>query len=209
MVYSSQMNNIKAGKEITNLQKIYRKFGQFIEEDDRAYIRDYISVALEMAGNNQFDETNADALRGMPWSEVGNFRYGWWSIRGFTGEVLTAGIWNRANWGSEYRTFFTLGDATQETETSGGDLVANNNAWNNSYPIQVKTVESLNEVKIHESWLNYNTQDVQRFVIVDPVRQQMIHLEYLQLLREVEDYSKDPILNLRTLLNIKKATFFD
>jgi len=203
------MNNIKASKEITNLQKIYHKFGQFIEKDDRTHIKTYVNTALEMAGSNLFHEDNAETLSHMLWSEVGNFRYGWQSIKGFAGEVLTIGLWNRCDPKSHYRTFFTLGDATQETETSGGDLVANNNGWDNSYPIQVKTVESLNEVTLYESWLGYNTQDVQRFVIVDPLRWQLIHLEYLQLLREVEDYSKNPILNLRTLLNIKKARFLD
>lgn len=202
MVYSLLMNNIKAGNEITNLQLIFHKFSQFIDEGDRPHIVKYISTAMEMAGKHLFHEDNAEELEHMEWSEVGNFRYGWLSIRGFAGEVLAAGLWNRDTWGMDSRTYFKLGDASQETEVSGGDLLACNDSWKRGYPVQVKTVDSLNHVIIHSDWLGYNENDVQRFAIVDPVRQQMIYTSYIELLRTASEYPSNPKFDLRMLLNI-------
>lgn len=170
------MTDRKIRNAIVKLEDVVNDFQDDLSPDDQLFALGAIphyTVLLETGG---FEKSR----RRVEWCRY-NDRYGADSIRGFAAEVLAVGLWNR----QEAETCFKFADGDKETEVGGCDVVAYNPRWSNDYTVQVKTTKNLDAelIPVWDSWMNYSTQNVNRFVIADIIHRKALYLDYLQFLR--------------------------
>lgn len=182
-MYNISMSNIQIRNAITKLQDVFNDVSHLLLHKDQEFVASAIEHYLNLLGVGAFDKDRSNT----EWSPY-NDRYGIQSIRGFTGEVLTIGLWNS----QEADTQFKFGNGNQQTEVSGCDVVATNPKWNFDYVVQVKTVRSLESelIPVYDNYLKYNINDVNRFVLADIIHRKIIIVDYLSFLRCIEDNSK-------------------
>lgn len=169
-------------QELVTVHKFVRKI-LTLQEDN--YVCNKIGLYYEHAANGDFAPENKQALMESSWNDDANIRYGAFSIRGFTAELVTLAVWNANNKNTRY-TFPNKDD--KQKQLAGWDLEAFNAQWNKTYPVEVKRVNDINAFEIrHEQWFKYPKLD--RFVVCNVENMTIIQVSY----GEFKEFCKDRI----------------
>lgn len=155
----------------SDLLKYYAYF--IPNKGDTTYYLNYLEQGDKLYKEGKFDKPAS--LENEEWDNEFNFRYGYNSIIGTHGEMLSIIIRNSTNgdavgWNDSHK---------KTDEVKGRDCVVYNPKWSKPYVSQVKLLSTKNgDIIFFRQYLKYDPKDVDRLTLVDIHSKIMYEMNY-------------------------------